>query len=154
KGDRGVAAEQLRALVSVREEELRRVQALSTRSSASSLEVSLAQLRLANARYRLASREGQAKEAVEQLRALIELATYREKQLQRLLQSAATSSTQLCVVRCETAYGRYRVARVEGRADDARRELRDTVEARAELAAQSRKLHGSGNLAEDDVDFT
>jgi hypothetical protein len=153
KDEPAAAREQLRAAVRIREDELRRLQRMTSQGTVSAREVGLAQLRLANARFRLAELEGHPEEAIRQLRILIDLGATEEKRIRPLAQKGAATAVQLSIARCQGAYARYRLAREEGRSKEALENLKLTVEARSELFALAQKEHGHGYLVTDNVDY-
>jgi hypothetical protein len=153
KGEHAAACEQLRAAVRVRDEDLRLMQRLSSQAAGSAFEVGLAQIRLANARCRMAKLEKHPDEVARQLQTLIGFSVEEEKRLRPLTQKGAATAVQMSITRCQGVYARYRLALEEGRLKDALANLKLAVEARSELLTLAQKEHGHGYLVTDNVDY-
>ncbi|MBL7223638.1 MAG: hypothetical protein ISS72_07285 [Candidatus Brocadiae bacterium] len=154
--DKDVVAEELRKVVELRQRQVDRTKALYRKGVASQPELAEAEIALADARVRLAEREGAGGTATAELRRIVELRQQQAARVKTLVERGVATQAELAEAEIALADARIRLAEREGAEDTATAELRRVVELRQRQVARVRTLVKAGRapgpeLAEAEV---
>jgi hypothetical protein len=146
------ARSELRTLVQVREREWQRAQTVHRRGTLATKDLRAAERRLANARYRLAGVEGPHTKVAAALQEVLTACAREIKVLRANLPRGTLVDGDVERALCRESYARYRLARLEGRTDDALRELTLMVQLREKEFRRMQHLLGLQAAAPRHVD--
>jgi hypothetical protein len=146
------AAEQLRAAITVRENQYDRLERLRTQGIGSDAEIDIAQRQLASSRYRSAHLEGRTEEALQQLKRIEEIAARelnRERRFGR--QTPTPPEAEESIYRVSKA--RYLQAKLKGQKKGCAQFLQEMATLTGSTLARLRKLQMQGSSSEEEIEW-
>jgi hypothetical protein len=152
--ERGRFLEACRAAVRYYDEELAKELSLQARGGTSAAAVGFARVNLAIARFNLADADGRPDLQAEQLRAITKVREDDLGRMDTLYRDRGVQAWHVDLARRRLAWPRYRLAQVEGRAEDAVAELKQIIRLCEGDVNRLAGVPGAGTVAASEVEVS